>query len=70
MNKSPEMRAAHSATSLVVIEMQSEASLWQYKRQLQKRNLALLASGAARQEDMLLFTVEQVRNAKVLNGPY
>ena len=41
-----------------------------HKRKLQKRDIALIESGRARQEDMHLFTPATARKAKVLNGPY
>lgn len=49
---------------------ETEGAMRAHKRQLQKRDIALVESGRARQEDMHLFTSETAQKAKVLNGPY
>lgn len=44
--------------------------LWADKRARQRRDLARLDAGLAKQDDMAWFTTDMARNAKILNGPY
>ena len=61
---------AGAAIKLLTASVESEEVLWNRKRRLQKRDLALVASGRAKQSDMHLFSPELARRVKILNGPY
>ena len=43
---------------------------WADKRARQRRDVARLDAGLAKQDDMAWFTADMARNAKILNGPY
>jgi ParD-like antitoxin of type II bacterial toxin-antitoxin system len=61
---------AGAAIKLLTAPVESEKALWKRKRRLQKRDLALVASGRVKQADMHLFSPELARRVKILNGPY
>lgn len=61
---------AGAAIKLLTAPVESEDALWKRKRRLQQRDLALVASGRAKQADMHLFSPDLARRVKILNGPY
>ena len=59
-----------AAIKFLTAPIESEEALWNRKRRLQKRDLALVESGRVRQSDMHLFAPSEAKRVKILNGPY
>lgn len=55
---------------LDIVHVHSENELWDHKRELQARDIQLVASGRATAQSMSWFTEEQARGARVKDAPY